>query len=193
MRIIAGDWRSRRLVRPQTPQTRPMPDRVKTAIFNMLGAYYDLPGRIPPLCVADVFAGSGSMGLEALSRGAKSCCFFERQRIALDALKENIENLNAHHQATIVTRDAWRAALLDENERPFDLVLLDPPYKDTEDRTDQGAVKQYLRRLAEVQNVDTLVVLHHQAPKQLEFDSDGPWRVLDFRIFGTNAVTMIAR
>lgn len=170
-----------------------MPDRVKAAIFSMLGAYYDLPGGIPPLCLADVFAGSGSLGLEALSRGAQSCYFFERQRIALDALKENIGNLDATDQATIVTRDAWRAAVLDATGRPFELVLLDPPYEDTMDTSDKGAVKQYLGKLAETRNADTLVVLHHQAPNEWEFDSEDPWRVLGYRTFGTNAITMIAR
>ena len=67
-----------------------MPDRLKEAIFAMLGDYYDCPGELPELHVADVFAGSGSLGLEALSRGASTCYFFERDRKALEMLKINL-------------------------------------------------------------------------------------------------------
>src|SRR3989304_6946937 len=102
MRIIGGQWRSRRLLRPETDSTRPMPDRVKQAIFDMLGSRYDDPGALPPLLVADVFAGGGSMGLEALSRGAAFCSFFERDRQALEALCSNIESLGAGQESRVV-------------------------------------------------------------------------------------------
>src|SRR3972149_2479777 len=107
MRIIGGTWRSRRLLRPETDSTRPMPDRVKQTIFDMLGSRYDCPGALPPLLVADVFAGGGSMGWEALSRGAAFCGFFERAREALDALRRNVESLGAGLESSIVSGDAW--------------------------------------------------------------------------------------
>lgn len=170
-----------------------MPDRVKEAVFDILGTQYGCPGALPPLCVADVFAGSGSMGLEALSRGAASCCFFERNRAALAALRQNIEALGAGGAATIVTRDAWRHAVLGADGRPFDLVFLDPPYGDSEDTSAKGAVSRYLQRLGELDENRPLVVLHHKAPACFEAKTADLWRIVDQRRFGTNAITFFAR
>ena len=108
MRIIGGKWRSRRIHRPDSPATRPVPDRVKESIFNILGNHYDCLGSLPPIRVADVFAGGGSMGLEALSRGAAHCTFFERDRTALAVLRKNFTTLDVKKEATIIARDAWR-------------------------------------------------------------------------------------
>ncbi len=170
-----------------------MPDRVKEAVFSILGSHYGHPGAMPSLRVADVFAGSGSMGLEALSRGAASCCFFERDRVALDALRQNVRVLGAGALATVVTRDAWRAAVADPDERSFELVFLDPPYRDSEDSSESGAVKRYLVRLAEVEDNRPLVVLHHAAAVRFEMDDMDMWRVSDRRTFGTNAVSFFLR
>ncbi len=189
MRIIAGKWRSRRLVRPPSPTTRPMPDRVREAMFDMLGSYYDTPGMLPPLDVADVFAGSGSMGLEALSRGASSCCFFERDRGALHILKRNLDVLGVGPEATVVARDAWKEAVTMRDGRPFGLVFLDPPYADSEDTSDAGAVRQYLGRLRPPDGNKLVVVLHHPARAQYSTEGEDAWSILKQRTFGGNGVT----
>jgi len=193
MRIIGGEWRSRTLAQPDTRETRPMPDRVKAAIFSMLGAHYDQPGALPALRVADVFAGSGSMGLEALSRGAACCCFFERETAALVALEHNLETVGAGDRAEIVRRDAWRAATSSPRGEPFDLVFLDPPYRDSEDTSPGGAVRRYLGRLSEHPAAGCAVVLHHFRRSHFEWEGSEPWHVADARSFGSNAVTMFLR
>jgi len=131
-----------------------MPDRVKQAIFDMLASRYDSPGALPPLFVADVFAGGGSMGLEALSRGAAFCSFFERDLDALEALRGNIESLGAGQVSRVVAGDAWRAPMATPTElvregilAPAALIFLDPPYRDCEDTSDRGAVRRFLERL----------------------------------------------
>ncbi|MFQ5590814.1 MAG: 16S rRNA (guanine(966)-N(2))-methyltransferase RsmD [Phycisphaerae bacterium] len=189
MRIIGGVWRSRCLVRPSSATTRPVPDRVREAIFDMLGSHYDTPGALPALRVADVFAGSGSMGLEALSRGAGSCCFFERNRAALDALRRNLTALAVGPEARIIARDAWREALESPDACCFDLVLLDPPYADSDDATPDGAVTRYLTNLARLHGANPLVVLHHRARVQYSAPSDEAWSVLRQRTFGSSGVT----
>lgn len=193
MRIVGGKWRSRRLIRPRGLVTRPMPDRVREAVFSALGSRYECPGMLPPLTVADVFAGSGSMGLEALSRGARSCCFFERNREVLVTLYRNLDALGVGPEATVVGRDAWSAAVCSPSGRPFDLILLDPPYADTRDMSPDGPLKRYLGRLAERRDNLPLVVLHHAASVPFEVDSDGGWRIVDQRMHGTNAITMLMR
>lgn len=192
MRIIAGQWRSRRLVRPRTELTRPMPDRVKEAVFSILGARYATPDALPPLRVADVFAGSGAMGLEALSRGAASCGFFERGRVALVALRRNVEELEAGDRATVVPRDAWRHAVSDGDGEAFDLVFLDPPYRDSDDTTADGPVQSYLARLAENASGRPLVVLHHRT-KARHTPATDLWQIVDHREYGTSAVTFFKR
>jgi len=173
-----------------------MPDRLKEAIFAMLGNYFDCPGELPPIRVADVFSGSGSMGLEALSRGAKTCCFFERDRQVLETLRKNIEELDASQASTVIVRNAWRASLADPDGQPFDLILLDPPYRDSEDSSTTGQVYNYLREL-NTEDTRPLVVLHHASKVQYEIDEavaevKNRWRIIDQRIFGSSSMTMFS-
>ncbi|MCH7595696.1 MAG: 16S rRNA (guanine(966)-N(2))-methyltransferase RsmD [Planctomycetes bacterium] len=192
MRIIGGKWRSRKLGRPACTETRPMPDRVKQSLFDMLGHYFDCPGAIPALRVADVFAGSGSMGLEALSRGADHCCFFERHRAVLEVLRQNISTLASQDSALVVTGDAWRLASQTVDDRFFDLIFLDPPYRDSADSTPDGLVRQYLRRVADAGSGRPLVVLHHDGKVRFDLTPDDPWRIVDERRIGSNRVTVFS-
>lgn len=193
MRIIGGKWRSRKLIKPDTRQTRPMPDRVKAAIFSVLGAHYDVPGELPAVRVADVFAGGGSMGLEALSRGAAYCSFFERGPTALIALNRNVANLDAQTCCEVIRRDAWRAATATIAQEPFDLVFLDPPYRDSQDTSPRGAVLRYLSRMAGSTAAGCVVILHHDRRTHFALNEGEPWKIADERSFGSNAVTMFIR
>ena len=170
-----------------------MPDRVKQTIFDMLGSRFDCPGALPPLLVADVFAGGGSMGLEALSRGAGFCTFFERDREALEALRGNIETLDAGPESRIVPGDAWRALMTTPDGRPFALIFLDPPYRECEDITEHGEVRRFLRRLADGPAAEGLVVLHHPAGTRFALTEDDRWEVEEERRIGSNAVTFFAQ
>lgn len=120
MRIIAGQWRGRPLVAPPGAGTRPTADRVRETLFNMLASRL---GSFEDLAVADLFAGSGALGLEALSRGAASCLFVEEERFALDAIRANVARLGASG-AEVRAGRAERAT----PARPLDLVFADPPY-----------------------------------------------------------------
>ncbi len=121
MRVIAGEWRGRPLVAPKGDATRPTADRTREALFSMLASRV---GSFEGLAVADLFAGSGALGLEALSRGAASCLFVEQDRAALDALKDNIARLGAKgaevRPGSVLALGPARA--------PLDLILMDPPY-----------------------------------------------------------------
>ena len=119
MRIIAGRWRGRTLFAPPGDATRPTSDRTREALFSMLASRL---GSFEELRVADIFAGTGALGLEALSRGAARCTFVERDRDAVAALKANIAKLGAGGT------DVRAQAAEGFTGGPFDLVLLDPPY-----------------------------------------------------------------
>jgi 16S rRNA (guanine966-N2)-methyltransferase len=123
LRIIAGQWRGRKLTAPVGDATRPTADRTRETLFSMLVSRI---GTFEGLTVADMFAGSGALGLEALSRGAASCLFVEQDAAALRALRGNIANLHAQPQT-----DARSGSVLalGPAKTPLDLVLLDPPYR----------------------------------------------------------------
>lgn len=121
MRIIAGQWRGRPLLSPPGLSTRPTSDRAREALFSMLQSRL---GSFEDLNVADLFAGTGALGLEALSRGAARCTFVESDRAAIEALRKNVAKLGAEDRADIRQQDAARVA-----GGPFHLVLMDPPYR----------------------------------------------------------------
>lgn len=124
MRIIAGKWRGRPLVAPKGDSTRPTADRVREALFSMLASRI---GSFEDLAVADLFAGSGALGLEALSRGAKSCIFVEQDKPALDALRTNITKLGGAKEIGADVR-AQSVLALGHAAHPLDLIVMDPPY-----------------------------------------------------------------
>lgn len=120
MRVVAGQLRGRRIEAPPGGSTRPTTDKVREAVFNALGSL-DL---IADARVADLYAGSGALGIEALSRGAHHCTFVERDRAALAALRGNLAELDLEDRATVIQGDASVRAV----ELDVDLVLADPPY-----------------------------------------------------------------
>jgi 16S rRNA (guanine(966)-N(2))-methyltransferase RsmD len=129
MRIIAGELRGRRIESPPGLDTRPMLDRVREAMFSTLGA------RLDGANVLDLFAGSGSLGLEALSRGARCARMIEKDPKALTILKKNVELLGMAERADIVRGDALRRDLWKPpgTAEPFEIVFLDPPYRMVEE------------------------------------------------------------
>ena len=122
MRIVAGQWRGRKLVAPAGETTRPTSDRTRETLFSMLVSRL---GSFEGLKVADLFAGSGALGIEALSRGAATCLFVEIDAAALRALRSNIANLQAAAQVDV---RAASVLALGPAPAPLDLILLDPPY-----------------------------------------------------------------
>ncbi len=122
MRIIAGEWRGRKLVAPKGDTTRPTADRTRETLFSMLVSRL---GSFEGLAVADLFAGSGALGLEALSRGAGTCLFVEQDGDALKALRSNVDALVPRGRATA---QAGSVLALGPARATMDLILLDPPY-----------------------------------------------------------------
>lgn len=123
MRIIAGAWRGRTIVAPKGDATRPTADRTREALFSMLTSRL---GDFDGLRVADLFAGSGALGLEALSRGAAHCLFVEQDGAALDALRANITTLGVARDRAEVR--AQSVLTLPHAPAPLDILMMDPPY-----------------------------------------------------------------
>ena len=122
MRIIAGEWRGRTVRAPDGENTRPTGDRTRETLFSML---HSRLGSFEDLKVADLFAGSGALGLEALSRGAASCLFVEQDAGAVKAIRGNLAALGAEARADVRAASVMTLGAVKE---PIDLLLLDPPY-----------------------------------------------------------------
>ena len=177
MRIVGGRWRGRRLASvgkgDAAAHLRPTTDRVRESIFNLLfnGGYAD---ALDGAAVLDVFAGTGALGLEALSRGAARATFLERGRASLALLRENVALLQA--EARIVARDACRPG----PGAPHDLVFLDPPYGQGLGETAMVAL-----RAEGWIAPDALVVWEEGRPPVAE-----GFTVLDQRRYGDTIVTL---
>ena len=174
MRVVAGTLGGRRLVAPPSGNgpatTRPTTDKVREAVFNALQSRQPLED----LTVVDLFAGSGALGIEALSRGAGHCTFVERDRRALDALRTNLQQLGLTGRATVVAGDVMaRVGSLPA----CDLVLADPPY-------DFDAWASLLA----VIEAHTVV-----AESDRPLDGDERWEVLRTRAYGRTWVTWLHR
>lgn len=122
MRVVAGELRGRKISAPEGTTTRPTTDMAREAIFNALTSL----DVIVEANVLDLFAGSGALGIEALSRGAKHCTFIERDRDALASLQDNIKKLGIADRTTVIRADALLAAA---KVTGVDLVMADPPYE----------------------------------------------------------------
>ena len=155
MRIIAGDARGRNIDAPKGMNTRPTLDRVRENIFNMIQQ------QVPDSRVLDLFAGSGAMSLEALSRGAVSAVLVDSDRNANAVQKKNIETLRYGNRARTMLCD-WKQAAerLKRDGEVFDLVILDPPYAMTDLRDVFNAIRPLIRE-------ESLIVLEHESGREI--------------------------
>ncbi|MEZ5448265.1 MAG: 16S rRNA (guanine(966)-N(2))-methyltransferase RsmD [Thiolinea sp.] len=165
LRIIGGQWRSRRLPVAVVPGLRPTPDRVRETLFNWL--QFKVPGA---RCL-DLFAGSGALGFEALSREAAQVVMVEKNRTAVQQLQANAATLRTE-RADIRNQDALQVlAQLDSSARvPFDLIFLDPPFR-------QGWVQPMLERITAhgLLAQDGLIYLEYEAELQAELGDFARW------------------
>ena len=177
MRIIAGQWRGRPIIAPKGDATRPTADRMREALFSMLASRL---GSFEELAVADLFAGSGALGLEALSRGAASCVFVEQDRPAVDTLKANIAKLGAKADVR-----AQSVLALPPATKPYDLILMDPPYG-----TGAGAVA--LDKLGRLGWADAATWISIETAKNETVEVDG-FAADAERVHGKGKITLLRR
>ncbi|SFE41634.1 16S rRNA (guanine(966)-N(2))-methyltransferase RsmD [Alteribacillus iranensis] len=123
MRIISGDYKGRTIKAVPGMKTRPTSDKVKESLFNRIGPYFDGGA------VLDLYAGTGNLGIEALSRGCDTCVFIDQSSQAVRVVKHNIKNLGIMKNTEVYRNDAKRALyIMGNRKRSFDLIFLDPPY-----------------------------------------------------------------
>ena len=131
MRIIAGELKGKKLLIPLDKSTRPLKDMVRESIFNILDHSSKVSAKINNSKVLDLFSGTGSFGIECLSRGATNVVFFENYLNSLKILKQNILNLEIEKKCTIYDHSAYELRRSNLKNEIFDIIFLDPPFKDS--------------------------------------------------------------
>lgn len=180
MRVIAGTLRGRPLKAPAGDTTRPTGARVKEALFSILG-------NVHGLAVLDLYAGSGALGIEALSRGARSAVFVESGRPALACLRENLSKLSLEGAAHCLALRVETAAEPLRRLGPFDLILCDPPWRDVESA--RGALEALAGAGAFAPGAT--IALEHAAKDPPPAPKTSLLRVCDERRWGDTAITLL--
>jgi 16S rRNA (guanine966-N2)-methyltransferase len=183
MRVIAGEARGRNLLAPKNMRVRPTADRVKEALFSMLISRL---GDLDGMRVLDIFAGTGNLGIEALSRGAGYAVFVDSHRESVEIIRKNLEITRYSHQAKLMAQDAVAALKsLARSETPFHLIFLDPPY-------DLGHTQRVLEELSESALVDagTTVVAEFSAKEKIP-TTFGRLQERERRVYGDTALSFL--
>lgn len=177
MRVVAGTLRGRTIAAPSGRLTRPTTDRTREAMFNSLASL----GVVDGAAVADLFAGSGALGIEALSRGAASCTFVETDASALAAIRENVRRLGLSDRSDVVVARVESAMRMLHD---LDLVLVDPPY----DFEEWGALMEGLEKAV---TREAVIVVESGRDVEGRLTESGRWGVVRAKRYGRTWVTFL--
>ena len=192
MKIIAGEFRGRTILGPRDQSTtRPITGRVRTSLFDRL----DHRGLLDDQPVLDIFAGTGTLGIESLSRGASACLFVERDRDAARRLERNIETLNLADRTELLRSDALRAGWVHQLPRPFSegvsVAFVDPPYALLREDDGWERLQPLLSALAEVALPEGIMTLRTE--KHVDVGEVAGWDEPETHTFGSQKLNLYAK
>ena len=181
MRIISGKSKGKKLNIPTNKQTRPLKDMVRESIFNIINHSKLLSSDFNQCTILDLFAGVGSFGLEAISRGAKKVSFFENFKPALDMLHKNIKNLSYEEQSEIYNKNIYDEKSFEKLNVKFDIVFLDPPYK-------YENLDLILKKIVNSKFISnkTLIILHRHKKTKDSFIKE--FKIVREEIYGSSKI-----
>ena len=182
MRIIGGNHKGKKISFPEDKSTRPLRDMVKESIFNLIQHSNKINVNINNSNILDLFSGSGSFGLECISRGAKNVIFVENYLQAINILKKNIDLLNASKNCEIIQNDCFKYF---ENNKAtkdkIDIIFIDPPYKEKK-------INFLLEKIKKNKILDNngLVILHRHKKDNVKINEE--FQIVDQRIYGISKI-----
>lgn len=180
MRIITGTLKGRYIEPVPSLKTRPTSDKIKEAVFHIMGPYFEGGHAL------DLFAGSGSLGIEAISRGMESVTFIDTANEAIKTIKKNIRNLRIDKYAYVFRNDALRALhILSNKQKTFDLIFVDPPY----DTKIYSSILQKIQQY-NIINPNGLVYIEHVPDKEIKYDEQF-YNLYFYREYGKTIATTI--
>ena len=185
MRIISGTSRGTKLFSPPGMDTRPMLDRVKGSLFNIIA------NEINDCIVIDLFAGSGALGLEALSRGAKFCYFVESGQHVKKVISQNIEKTGMIEKCKLLTCDAYKIFSIVAGIK-FDLFFFDPPYIHFDNPATRRKCIEFLAQLAKQSSAKNgMIIMHYRKGAMAGFPIPAPLEIEDNRTYGTTELMFL--
>ena len=182
MRIIGGYYRGKKIILPIDQKTRPLRDIVKESIFNLIEHSKKIDVKIKDSFVLDLFAGSGSFGLECISRGARKVTFIENYSKILNILKKNINSINSNNNSIIIEKNCFeffKTKNFFKNE--FDIIFMDPPYKE---KNIASLINSILEE--KILKDNGVLILHRH--KNDNFDINSRLKILDERVYGISKI-----
>lgn len=185
MRVIAGSARSLKLEAPEGMDTRPTTDRIRETLFNMIQF------QLPDCRFLDIFSGSGAIGIEALSRGAREAVFIENGKAALTCIEKNLIHTKFLEKAVILKQDAFvslQALELSKNKEPFDIVFMDPPYHMELERK----VLEYFT-VSSLITEDTLIIFEAALDTDISYLNQLGYDLIKQKIYKTNQHIFVKR
>ena len=181
MRIISGELKGKKLSVPLDKSTRPLKDMVRESIFNILDHSNKVSTKIYNAKVLDLFSGTGSFGIECLSRGAAEVIFFENYHNSLKILKQNIFNLKLENKSIVYDYNAYNLKDVNLEDRIFNIIFLDPPFKDRKIKSLIDQIKKL-----KVANENSLLVIHRN--KKSEDNISQYLNVIDEKNYGLSKI-----
>jgi len=181
MRIVGGNLRGKKILNPTDKSTRPLKDLVRESIFNILKHSKNESVNLNKSKVLDLFSGTGSFGIECLSRGANKVVFFENYQKSIEILKKNIENLNLISKSQIFRENAYNLKNLKIDHKDFDLIFIDPPFKDIKINLLLSEIKKF-----KIYNNKTLIVIHRN--KKIKEDISNDFIILKEKTYGLSKI-----
>ena len=186
MRIISGSFKGKKILEPKDIKTRPLKDLTKESIFNIIIHSKKFKMNLENSIILDLFSGVGSFGIECLSRNVKKVIFVENYNGVLPLLKRNLENLNLNEKFSVLEYDIYESNIFSKLENKFDIIFLDPPYKD----------KNLDRLLIEINNYKILnengiIIIHRHKNEQDIIPK--VFQIVDQKKYGISKITFLTK
>ncbi len=181
MRVIAGKYKGKTLFSPEGNTTRPTTDKIKETVFNILFSKTEMTGAV----ILDLFAGSGALGIEALSRGAKRAIFIEKDRYAYRLVRENLRHVGINGEAEVYCTD-FTVALKKLSGKKFDIIFCDPPYAAGYEQQILQLIQKY-----DILSEDGIIFIEHSSENKLQNPPNG--FIIDTRECGNTAISFLQR
>ena len=181
MRIIGGNFKGKKILEPNDKETRPLKDLTKESIFNIINHSNKFSIDLEKSYVLDLFSGTGSFGLECLSRKAKHVCFVENYIGILPILKNNLSNLKTVKNYSIIEKNILNDIDFLETKEKFDIIFLDPPYKEKK-------INIILNNLSRFKNLkpDGIIIIHRHKKEKNDFPKE--FKIIEEKIYGISKI-----
>ena len=181
MRIIGGNFKGKKILEPKDKETRPLKDLTKESIFNIINHSNKFSINIEKAYVLDLFSGTGSFGLECLSRKAKHVCFVENYKEILPILKNNLSNLKTVKNYSIIEKNILIDISFLEKKEKFDIIFLDPPYKEKE-------INTILNNLLKFKTLkpDGIIIIHRHKKEEDNFPNK--FKIIEEKKYGISKI-----